>query len=215
MVVLNVRFDSPLFGVALSESPATALEFEDGFPYSEDNLRLVVRAHAGDLDAFETGLHDDSYLGPVKLISAPGPTRVYRVLLPRERPEARIYESLVGLDGYVIEGTCEDREWSFRLSFPDREAVVAFNERCVETDLKPMITSVHPVDDADDTCRYGLTEVQGETLLTALSAGYFDVPRRARLSDLAESLDVSDQAVSERIRRGTSRLVANTIGESN
>ena len=47
----------------------------------------------------------------------------------------------------------------------------------------------------------------------AVDMGYFSVPREAATEDLAERLDVSHQAVSERLRRGTKALVTATIGE--
>ena len=42
--------------------------------------------------------------------------------------------------------------------------------------------------------------------------GYFDVPREAKLGDIADRLDVSHQALSERLRRGHANLVQETIG---
>jgi hypothetical protein len=214
MVLLDVRFDPPLFTEALGAAPETTLEFEDCSSYSETAVRFVVRAREGDLDAFERALDRDRTVDGVRRLSAPGPARVYRVLVPRESLEARIYETLVGLDGYVVDGVGDADGWRLRLSFPDRNAVAAFSEWCTESGVKSMIQSVRPDADADETCRYGLTEVQGETLRGALDAGYFEVPREATLGVLADRFGVSDQAVSERIRRGTGRLVTHTIGDA-
>lgn len=57
----------------------------------------------------------------------------------------------------------------------------------------------------------GLTGKQRETLLPALERGYFDGPRATTQSALAESLGVSDSAVSEILRRAITRLVAATL----
>jgi predicted DNA binding protein len=43
--------------------------------------------------------------------------------------------------------------------------------------------------------------------LLAYERGFFDIPRRATAADLAAELDVSRQAVSERLRRGYAALV--------
>lgn len=62
-----------------------------------------------------------------------------------------------------------------------------------------------------DTDVSGLTPVQRETLTMALERGYFAIPRETNLVELAEELDISDQAVNERVRRGTAKLVASSL----
>jgi len=46
----------------------------------------------------------------------------------------------------------------------------------------------------------------------ALDIGYFTVPKRAEIADVAAELGVSPQAVSRRLRRGYASLVASTLG---
>jgi len=52
---------------------------------------------------------------------------------------------------------------------------------------------------------------QRETLSYAVSAGYHSLPRRVSTKDIAEEFDISDQAVTERLRRGITTLVTNTL----
>lgn len=52
-----------------------------------------------------------------------------------------------------------------------------------------------------------LTTEQHRAIGTAFEEGYFDVPRRVRLADLAERLGTSTSALSETLRRGLYRLV--------
>lgn len=58
---------------------------------------------------------------------------------------------------------------------------------------------------------FGLTRGQREVLVAAMERGYFEVPRRASLVDLGESLDISDSAASQRLRRGLSELISSTL----
>jgi len=51
-----------------------------------------------------------------------------------------------------------------------------------------------------------LTDKQREVLDTAREMGYFEVPRDATAAEIAEELDISPQAVSERMRRAISAL---------
>ena len=55
--------------------------------------------------------------------------------------------------------------------------------------------------------RSPLTKTQYETVVTAYELGYFDVPRKVTLKELAAELDVSHQALSERLRRSHAALV--------
>ncbi len=51
-----------------------------------------------------------------------------------------------------------------------------------------------------------LTEKQRHTLEVALELGYFETPRDITLKELAAELDITHQALSERLRRATAAL---------
>jgi hypothetical protein len=57
----------------------------------------------------------------------------------------------------------------------------------------------------------GLTAAQREAIRAAADRGYFKVPREVSLKELAEQLGVSEQAVSQRLRRGLGNLVAGSV----
>ncbi|WP_439027856.1 helix-turn-helix domain-containing protein [Haloarchaeobius sp. DT45] len=56
-----------------------------------------------------------------------------------------------------------------------------------------------------------LTQVQRQTLWLAYERGYFNIPRDTSLCELADELDVSSQAVSERLRRAMGSYLATTM----
>nr|WP_256487766.1 MULTISPECIES: helix-turn-helix domain-containing protein [unclassified Haladaptatus] len=56
-----------------------------------------------------------------------------------------------------------------------------------------------------------MTDEQREALATAFASGYFRVPRETSLSELAETLDISPQAASGRLRRGLERMLGATL----
>jgi predicted DNA binding protein len=58
---------------------------------------------------------------------------------------------------------------------------------------------------------FGLTSAQREALTVAYEAGYFDVPSKTTLDSLSDVLDVTSQSVSERLNRGTKKLVEATL----
>ncbi len=62
--------------------------------------------------------------------------------------------------------------------------------------------------------RPAVTERQREALRAAFEAGYYDLPRSAGLEVVAEALDCSTSAASDRLRRAERRLVAGALGEN-
>jgi len=108
-------------------------------------------------------------------------------------------------EGEVIEATRDGDGWDLLLSFPDVDRLSAFRGDIVDDHESDLVSVYDPQEsDAPDT---DLTERQRETLVTAYREGYFDIPRKVTLVDLAARLDVSDQAISERLRRGEAKLV--------
>ena len=114
------------------------------------------------------------------------------------------YECWVRAEGELLTGVGANSGWSFRIRFPDHESFTRFRELLEEVDVN---FDLERLADVTSPCGDVLTGPQREALKLALEAGYFDVPRRTTLNDLSKSLGVSDQAVSERLRRGQARLV--------
>jgi predicted DNA binding protein len=142
----------------------------------------------------------------VTLVDEVGDRRLYRVVLHPDE------ESFVGafarFDAEVLNARGDDDRWWFRIGFPDRDVLSDFQSYCVDTaavdlDLDRLYNPIESAPRVDSD----LTPRQRETLITAHGKGYYDIPRKITLVGLAEELDVSDQAVSERLRRGESKLI--------
>jgi predicted DNA binding protein len=58
---------------------------------------------------------------------------------------------------------------------------------------------------------YGVTQLQRDTLMHAVRGGYYSIPRRMSTQDLADEFGISDQAVTERLRRAIVTLTENTL----
>ena len=58
---------------------------------------------------------------------------------------------------------------------------------------------------------YGLSEPQREALMLAVRMGYYDIPRGCTTEDLANELGISDQAVTERLRRAIGTFGRHTL----
>ncbi|MDG5776545.1 helix-turn-helix domain-containing protein, partial [Haloarculaceae archaeon H-GB1-1] len=55
--------------------------------------------------------------------------------------------------------------------------------------------------------QFGLSNEQREALILALREGYFDTPSQVSLSELAAELGITQQAMSNRIRRGNKQVL--------
>lgn len=67
-------------------------------------------------------------------------------------------------------------------------------------------TEVHGIGPVEDDARV-LTDRQREVLMYAISAGYFQVPRKLGLKELADHLEMSEGALSELLRRAEGRVL--------
>lgn len=118
---------------------------------------------------------------------------------------------LIAEHGAILaEATGSGNGWSFTLRFPNQDALSEFYEAChghaIALELRSVSEAGFSTSDDDE-----LTLPQRETVVAAFEAGYFDVPRRTTIAELADQLGISDQAVSERLRRGLRKFLAGTL----
>lgn len=112
----------------------------------------------------------------------------------------------------LIDAHCTDGAWHFRLILPDHRSVRSVRDECDGFGLDLDVERVYRLSESFKRDQFELTEKQYETMLAAYDAGYYDVPREINLKELARQLDVSHQALSERLRRGHQALIANGLG---
>ncbi len=100
--------------------------------------------------------------------------------------------------------------WYLRVLYPDRDSLSATIDYCTENGLAFDVESIRELE-GEPAGRYGLSEGQYEALTEAAERGFYEIPRGITLKELAEELDTSHQALSERLRRGTQSLVEDTL----
>jgi len=121
-----------------------------------------------------------------------------------------VLHMLLEQDATVLNADGRNDAWHFRILFPDRDSLSASYDYCTEQDLSLTVERIHELD-GEHRDRYGLTETQHETMIAAVEAGYFDIPQQATLDDLAGDLDITHQALSERLHRGHKTLIENAL----
>lgn len=125
----------------------------------------------------------------------------------------KLFEEIVTKnDGAILTAQGRDNRWMLKLLFHDRESISECHDLLEQYEFKANVTRISGVDDLA-TARTPLTQTQYETICKAHELGYFDVPRGVTLKELAAELDISHQALSERLRRSHSALVSAELSD--
>lgn len=161
-------------------------------------------------DRVEARLRRDSSTDDVRRLSSDGDDReLYGV--DWADGVCDVCEMFLRADGSVLGAQGTSDCWQFRLLFPDRAAVSAAYATWRGRGLDASIERVNGVSHRLDHSGADLSACQRETLLTALETDYYEVPRAITLDGLADELDVSHQALSERLRRGHRNIIETTL----
>lgn len=122
-------------------------------------------------------------------------------------------EGVQQADANILEATGTPETWTFQLRFPSHQALSAFREHCEQAGIPHTFETITNPTNPDTDPLYGLTPPQREALLCAVKQGYYAIPRRISTKELADQLGISDQAVTERLRRAIVTLVTNTCSD--
>lgn len=194
---------------ALEES-GVQLDVEQAVAADPDEPVLFVWASDGDLDDFEAAVADDPTVDDVTLVEDAGDRRLYRVAVSDETP-VPLYPIDDRMEASRLDVSSSADGVDARLRFPDRKSLSAFQPRVEARGVDVTLRGVYSDTEAAPGDEYGLSAKQREALLTAAELGYYDVPRRASLADVADELGISPQAVSERLRRGVETFVREAL----
>lgn len=211
---LIADFTVPADDFALSETlkaaPEMVVEIERVVATMEDMVMPYFWVKGGDQADFETAFARDP--------SVQNPTRVDEIdesILYRAEWTQNV-ESIIfaytDIGATILRALGRDRQWELKLRFDDHEKLTRFQEYCEENGITFELTQLHQQEQPMASAQYGLTPKQRETLVTALEQGYYDVPQRGTMEDVADELDVSQQALSKRLHHGHKKLIATTLG---
>ncbi|WP_224332994.1 helix-turn-helix domain-containing protein [Haloprofundus halobius] len=122
----------------------------------------------------------------------------------------QLIDEIIDQHGIVLSATAHDRRWSLTLRFVNRSMLDDFQTYFDEHGQGFELERIHEMRGPKQR-EFGLTPPQRETLVAAFEMGYFTVPRETNITELADELGVSPNAVSQRLRRATASLVENAL----
>lgn len=193
-------------GRVLDDVPEVEIELERIVPLQEAIIPLFWIS-GDDPAVIETTLRDQSETETVEQLTSAEDRTLFEV---HWSPEINgLIRALVDTRAKILEATGTVDTWDFRLRFSSHADLSAFNVALTEDDIPVTLRHIYnPTLPEDESA---LTSDQRELLLTAYRRGYFEVPRRTTLSELADTVEVSDSALSQRLRRATDSLVEQAL----
>ncbi|ELY93383.1 bacterio-opsin activator HTH domain-containing protein [Natrialba hulunbeirensis JCM 10989] len=161
-----------------------------------------------DIDNVTDALESDSSVVKFDLLDREGDLGYLNVHWAE--PVQQLIDEIVNQHGIMQEAQAADGRWFLKLKFVNQTAVKAFQRYFHEKDHSFELQRIYD-GTAPREREYDLTNEQREALVVGLELGYFAVPREAQISDLADELGISTNAVSQRLRRATANLTQNTL----
>lgn len=209
-VIAQLRIPASSFelGRILEMEGTTSIELENLVPLGEKAVPFFT-VHDGSRDAFEENVREHPSVESVRILSQHDERTLYALDWAVSRD--LFFEGLKESDAQLLSATGTSGTWAFEIRFADHEALGGFREHCENAHISLDVRHVYNPTKPDVGPWYGLTDPQRETLIRAVEGGYYSIPRRMSTQDLADVLDVSDQAVTERLRRAIVALVESTL----
>lgn len=202
-----------LLGEALCAFPELSVEIERVVAHADERITPYFWISASDHATLEAAFLNDPSVEDVVCVDDFDGSTLFRAEWRDEGSD--VLDAFRTIDMVLLEATGREGVWQLRLRFDDHDSFHSFNAYRRENDLSASIGRIYHPDEPNAGGQFGLTPTQRDTLVTALVAGYYDVPRKVTHEDLADRLGVSQQSVSNRLHRAHANLVRNalTVGD--
>lgn len=205
---LTLPADEFELGRILAVEDPTSIVLETMVPMGERPVPFF-RLHDDVRSTFEAAVREHPAVDYIQPVDSRDDEALYA--LDWQLSEDSFFQLLVTSDVTLLEATGTADAWDFELRFPTHEALSAFRERCADADVSLEVVRVYRPTNPDAGPWFGLTAPQREALTLAVREGYYSIPRQISTKELADVLDISDQALTERLRRAIVALTTNTV----
>ncbi|MFC6717951.1 bacterio-opsin activator domain-containing protein [Natrialbaceae archaeon GCM10025810] len=205
----SVRSDDFALNRALTAAPHMVVEIERVVATMEDRVMPYFWVTGGDHDEFETAFAADETVQTVAHIDSVEDARLYRAEWT-ENVESIVY-AYVELGSTILQAVGRSTHWELRMRFDDRDSLTTFQSYCADNGISYELNRIKEQEQPMASAQYDLTPKQRETLLTALEEGYYEVPQNVTMRELADQMDVSQQALSKRFHSAHRNLITSTL----
>lgn len=205
----SVPADAFPLGNLLEVRPGVQVRLESLIPTGQSVIPYFW-VESPDVEAVERALRESDIVESVDLVDRAGTETLFRVSWSES--VNGLIEAIRNTDSVILGGQGHGDHWSFQLRFSGNDSLSSFYRAVVEKGIDLELEGVHNPLEASEPPELQLTDEQREALVVAFEWGYFEVPRETTLVELAEELEISDSAVSQRIRRGLTKILSTRLG---
>lgn len=201
---ISVAVDDFALSHALREVPDIEVKADRLAAHSRHWVMPCLWTAGGDFDAFDAALDSDPTVEEIVTEAEYDNEKFYQVHWAEE-----IKQHLdVALDAQasLLHAETTDGDWRLTIRFATRDQFEAFREYLMDEGITFSLDDLTRTK-APQQFMGGLTAAQREALVAAVAEGYFAIPRKATMDDVADSLEISTQSASERLRRGIEEFV--------
>lgn len=172
----------------------------------------VLSVVSSDTDRLTDAIRSDGTTEDVVALSGSSERQLYQISW--RAPVRVVLGVFLQTSGTLLcaRGTAD--RWYLQILFPNQDPISVICENWREHGIDPSIQRVVTVAGTFGFAELQLSQCQHDTLLTAYEMDYYDVPRGVTLEGVAEELQISHQALSERLRRGHRNLIQTALCES-
>lgn len=205
-VVLEFTIDAEEFrlGTVLGGVPGMTYELERIVPTDETAMPFVW-ATGTDHEQFSSRVRSSPHVETLHDLDRIGTKGLYRIEWSDSPTE--LVPGIATTGGSILEGR-GNSNWLFRIRFSNHDELSAFHTYTLEEGIPIEIERTYPLSDQQQSDGpYGLTEEQERALQLAVERGYFATPSDVSLAELADELDITRQALSNRIRRANEKVL--------
>jgi predicted DNA binding protein len=210
-LIATYQLDTPVFDPLFKRVSDLRLEVKQVVACSPDTLSVTVWAETDHWRAFETELERSDFMNGSRYLRSEDDRALYQIRVPVSETS---YWDWASLGSVLLSATITRHGATVRMEFPNHEALSTYRDWCLEHGREFSLNSLTDARSESTLNSQSLTSSQREILSLAIEHEYFAIPRGISMIDLAAECGVSDQAASERLRRGLSNLLGDGIFET-
>lgn len=208
-VIIELSLPSSEFelGRILQMEGETSIRLETLVPLGGRSVPFFRVQNVG--AGFKQAVRDRPIVNDLQLVNTHEDESLYA--LDWDPSENTFFKILSELDAFILNAAGEADAWVFELRMPSHDTLSEFQEVCFDVDIPLDVRAIYNPTRPEAGPWYGLSAIQRKTLTRAVEEGYYTLPRETSTKALAEEFDISDQAVTERLRRAIEALTRNTL----
>lgn len=193
---------------ALSTVPEMTLEADRLASHGPNQVFPFIWATGGDFESFQQALEDDPTTTAVSVADEMEDEVLYRLEWSQDFLD--LVQEMVDHHAAMLETKAADGQWRLRLRFAEEGMVSEFQAYFRDHGHRFEVHELtHPREPRQR--EYELSREQYDALVAAVRGGYFQVPRGTSVEEIGERLEISSNAASQRIRRGTHTVLRTAL----